>query len=343
MAPSCSLIVVNYRSASLAIEAVRTARAATQNALQVIIVDNSVDSAEAEALRPHADFLMTPDLNLGYGAAINRARAKCDGEVLLAANADVRFGDQSIDRLLDSGADVAGPALFWDDAFTWLLPPSDLHTAADALDAATASRSVRWQRRRDRQRTKKRLTFWSLTRTTPTPAISGAIMAMRRSVFDRLGGFDERFHLYFEEIDFLRRLRERIVYVPEARCRHIYNQSAGIFGGAAAEYARSEMQYLTKWNGALVARAIKSIERPRKPVPAAPLHGDIPMDRVNVVVEASPLPSFETAAGHFPKASSVAIPAEVWQAYRSEVLYLRVIDRESAAVVRTWVKARIRA
>jgi GT2 family glycosyltransferase len=343
MAASCSLIVVNYRSASLAIEALRTARAATRNALQVIVVDNSVDSAEADALRPHADVLMTPEVNLGYGTAINRARAKCDGDVLLAANADVRFGEQSIDRLLESGANVAGPALFWDDAFNWLLPPSDLHTAAEAFNAAIASRSVRWQRSRDRQRTKKRLAFWSLGRTTPMPAISGAILAIRRSVFDRLGGFDERFHLYFEEIDFLRRLHEGILYVPEARCRHIYNQSASVSGSAAAEYARSEMQYLAKWNGPRIARLIKRIEKPRKPLAAEPLEGDIPIDRANVLIEASPLSSFETAAGHFPSESSVTIPAEVWEAYRSEALYLRVVDRESAAVVRTWVKARIRA
>lgn len=343
MSPSGSLIVVNYRSASLAIEAIRTARAATGGALQVIVVDNSVDPAEADALRSHADVLLTPDANLGYGAAINRARAQADGDYLLAANADVRFGEHSIERLLDSGADVAGPALFWDDAFTWCLPPSDLHTAADALDTAIASRWPRWQRSRDRQRTGKRLAFWSLTRTTPMPVISGAVMAIRRSVFDRLGGFDERFHLYFEEIDILRRLRTGIAYVPEARCRHIYNQSAAVSTSAAAEYARSEMEYLTKWSGGRVARLIKRLEKPRRPISAEPLQGDIPIDRPSVVIEASPLPSFETAAGHFPHAATVTIPPEVWTAYRSEVLYLRLVDRHSAAVIRTWVKARIRA
>jgi len=91
MPASASLIVVNYRSASLAVDAIRTARAASQTDLQVIVVDNSVDIGEAEALRAHAEILITPDQNLGYGAAINRARAKCDGEVLIVANADGFF------------------------------------------------------------------------------------------------------------------------------------------------------------------------------------------------------------------------------------------------------------
>ncbi|HEX9492088.1 MAG TPA: glycosyltransferase, partial [Thermoanaerobaculia bacterium] len=83
MAASCSLVVVNYRSAPLAIEAVRTARAATGSPLQVIIVDNSVDANEANALRAHADVVIVGDKNLGYGAAINRARAKSDGDVMV--------------------------------------------------------------------------------------------------------------------------------------------------------------------------------------------------------------------------------------------------------------------
>ena len=74
MATSCSLVLVNYHSAALAAEAIRTARAATQNPLQMIVVDNSVDPTEAAALRSHADVLLVPETNLGYGAAVNRAR-----------------------------------------------------------------------------------------------------------------------------------------------------------------------------------------------------------------------------------------------------------------------------
>ena len=264
MATSCSLVLVNYHSSALAAEAIRTARAATRNPLQVIVIDNSVDREEAAALRSHADVLIVAERNLGYGAAVNRARAKCDGEVLLVCNPDVRFGGGSIDLLIAADAEVAGPALFWDDASQWFLPPSDLHSSAEAIDAAIASRSVRWQRSRDRQRIRKRIAFWTLRDTTPVPTISGAVMAIRTSAFDRIGGFDERFHLYFEEIDFQRRLPAgSVAYVPKARCRHLYNQSAGRSPDAAAEYARSEMQYLEKWSGKVFAKWIKSIERQR--------------------------------------------------------------------------------
>jgi len=335
MPASCSLVVVNYYSASLAIEAIRSARAATRLPIQVVVVDNSVHPGEAEALRQHADVLIVPSTNLGYGAAINRARPACDGEVLLACNPDIRFAPESIDALLDADADVAGPALFWDDAFEWFLPPSELRTAAEAFDAAMASRSVRWRRVRDRHRIRERIEFWSMRSPTRVPAISGAAMAIRRAAFDRIGGFDERFHLYFEEIDFQRRLQSgSIIYIPNARCRHLYNQSAGKSPAATETFARSEMQYLEKWGGAWAKRLEKSVI----PEAGERLVNGITLEHTEVVIEASPLASFETAAGHFPGHNRVDFPDEVWQSYLGEALYLRVIDRRSARVLATYVK-----
>ena len=61
--------------AALAVEAIRSARAATTAPLQVIVVDNSVDRREADVLRAHRDILLPPDTNLGYAGGITAARA----------------------------------------------------------------------------------------------------------------------------------------------------------------------------------------------------------------------------------------------------------------------------
>ncbi|HEY8849050.1 MAG TPA: hypothetical protein VIO12_07135, partial [Thermoanaerobaculia bacterium] len=60
MASRCSLVLINYKTAALAVDAIRSARAASGTPLQVVVVDNSVDDAEADALRPHADVLIAP-------------------------------------------------------------------------------------------------------------------------------------------------------------------------------------------------------------------------------------------------------------------------------------------
>ena len=336
-----SLLLVNYRSASLAAEAVRTARSSTTAPLQVVIVDNSCDPSEADALRPIADELIVSDANRGYAGGINLGRRSCSAPVIVVSNPDVTFSSGALDHLsdaLDENTAVAGPALFWDDAHEWHLPPADLNTLGEKLDEVLASRSRNWFRQRDRRRFHKRLAFWLLERTTEVRALSGAVMAIRASDFDAVGGFDERFQLYFEEIDFLRRVtesRRRIVYVPAARCRHLYNQSAQQDAGAAAAlYAKSELQYLEKWNGPFAARLLKRLERAPAPFPVELLEGPIPIDRKDVIVEVSPLPTFTTSAGHFPRNQQVSLPAEVQRSVSSK-LFARVVER-SGNVVASW-------
>lgn len=340
-----SLLIVNYRSAALAIDAIRTARAAACEPLQVVVVDNSCDDSEAMALRPHADTLIASVTNRGYAGAINDGRKSCAGDAIVVANPDVTFASEAIDRLvseLDSTVGVAGPALFWDDSYRWILPPSDLHTAWDALDAALASRSRAWFALRDRRRFLRRVAFWSLDKPSLARALSGAVLAIRTADFDAVGGFDERFALYFEETDFLRRIaaqRKRIKYIPAARCRHLYDQSASqVATEASASYAVSEMRYLEKWNGPFFARAVKRLERPPFFAEPQPLDGPIEIDRLDVVIEVSPLPTFTTAAGHFPIDRSTDLPPEVWAAFRGRELYFRVVERGTAKVRRTYVR-----
>ena len=314
-----ALIVVNFRSAALALDAIRTARAASNEPLQVVVVDNSEDAAEAGALRGAADVLLTPSRNLGYAAAINLGRKSCDADVLIVSNPDVVFAPHAIDLLadaLDERTAVAGPALFWDDAHEWMLPPADLLSAGMKLDEALATRSRAWARWRDRRRFARRLAFWSLQETTAVPAISGAVMAIRARDLDAIGGFDERFFLYFEEIDFARRIRKRIVCVPQARCRHIYNQSGG-----SSHYAAAEREYLRKWGASWAVRFARDL---RPPARSPSTSVDLP--DLDVVVEASPLADFSTAAGHFPKERHVELPPEVVASLHGGPVYLRVME-----------------
>lgn len=343
-----SLLLINYRSAALAAEAIRSAREATSSPLQVVVVENTCDAGEAAALRTLSDVLLTPPRNLGYAAGINAGRVECKGEVIVVCNPDIVFAPGSIDELAhaldERDAAVAGPALFWDDAHQWMLPPSELHTAKEKLGEVMASRSGAFARARDRRRIAARLRFWSLREPVEAGAISGAVMAIRASALDEMRGFDERFPLYFEENDFLRRIAargKRIVYVPAARCRHLYNQSAGTeIGAATAAYAESEMRYLAKWHGPWLASFLKRLERPR--VTAIPPRWDRTIDLPDerVLAEASPLASFETAAGHFPASTTLDVPEEVWHSYRSEVLYLRVVARDTCRVLATYARYR---
>lgn len=335
-----SLLLINFRSAALTAEAVRTAREGTSAPLQVVIVDNSCDPGEANALRDLGEVLIVSGSNRGYAGGINDGRRACRGETIIVSNPDVTFAAKALDLLADAlgpSVAVAGPALFWDDAHQWRLPPGDLMTAPEKLDAILAGRSEAWRAQRDRRRFRQRVAFWSLARTTPVRMLSGAVMAIRSADFDEMGGFDERFALYFEENDFLRRVaarRKGIVYVPAAHCRHLYNQSAAQEGAAAAvRYAESQRKYLAKWNGPWLAGILERMERPPHRADLPSLQGAIAPGGSSVVVEVSPLATFATAAGLMSASSAVELPAEVRASAGGTPLYARVVERDTARVL----------
>lgn len=336
-----SLLIVSYRSAALAAEAVRSARASSSQPLQVVIVDNSEDAGELERLAPAgADSLLAAPRNLGYGGGINFGRVHCTGEVLILANPDVVFHDRSIDLLVErlrAGAVIAGPAFCWDDGGDWLLPPVEMPSLRSKSTEVFASRFASAARRRDRSRTLARIRFWEASRPLAVSALSGAVLCMRADRFDLLGGFDERFFLYFEEIDLARRASAagRIEYVPSAVCRHLFSQSIGLSAVGSRSYAESEHRFFDKWYGRTgrwlmnAGRESPGAARPRNSMEwEIPLPGD---DLSRFVVEASPLADFPSAAGHFPRETVVRIPPEVAAVYPGSTLYVRTVERRTGA------------
>jgi N-acetylglucosaminyl-diphospho-decaprenol L-rhamnosyltransferase len=122
--------------------------------------------------------------------------------------------------------------------------------------------------------------FGRLDRTWADPAsaapvdwVPGAFALVRRDLFDQLGGFDERFFLYYEEVDLCRRIHAagyRVQYWPELRVQHIGGVSARTVAGATVARsgsqltlwrARSGLLYYRKNHGWLTAWAVNRLER----------------------------------------------------------------------------------
>lgn len=332
-----SLVVVNYRSAALCREAVASARASTEGPLEVVVVDNSCDAAEVEALASvGADRIVVAESNLGYAAGANRGIAASSGSVVIVSNPDVVFGAGCVDRLagaLGGNVALAGPRFSWDSAGEWLLPPAEMMTLAGETERRIAGWSAAFAERRAARRFFDRVSFWRDTSPRRVAAVSGAVMAIDRGAWRRVGRFDERFRLYYEEIDFMRSLRRdglEVLHVPSARCRHIYDQSAAGESEHRAKFGESEARYLEKWHGPVVP-LLRLLEREAPAAPECRWLGaegvlDVPGPASAHVVEASPLASFETAAGHFPRGERVAIPSEIRESFRGEALYMRVVE-----------------
>jgi N-acetylglucosaminyl-diphospho-decaprenol L-rhamnosyltransferase len=333
---SRSLLVVNYLSADLTRQAIATARAASSEPLEVVIVDNSLSSDEAAQLRSlEGDHLVIAERNSGYAGGVNLGLPHCSGETIVIANPDVCFAEDCIDRLVDEldhpEVAMSGPAFFWDEALEWHLPPPERMTFAEQWSRRVSSRVLPLARFRDRRLLRNRLKYWNLARTVNLQVLSGAVMAMRTTELREVGGMDDSYALYFEELDLMRRLSRigrRLRYVPSARARHIWSQSAMRNPMASSLFEESRRRFHRRWQGTIAEWLLRAVpEVPAKessPVtrlasPAVPLRTDDP-----VLVEISDTPRFVMAAGIFARGGGLRIPQEILESSPLDVLYCRV-------------------
>lgn len=220
-----AVVVVSFNTRELleqcllSIEAARPAR--------IVVVDNRSPDGSAELVRDRfpAVELIVPDRNLGYGAAANLGIAACEQPAVLLLNGDTIIAPDApavLGRALAEHpqAGIVAPRLANPDGS---LQPSThpWPSPADMLLADTGLhklvRRVPWLRERF-------LRTWGHDRERTVPWARGAALAIRRSAFDAVGGFDERYFMYWEEVDLARRLRGagmEVLFCPAATIVHI--------------------------------------------------------------------------------------------------------------------------
>lgn len=253
--PRLSLILVCFGSSDLAAGAVESFRAEADElgaTAEIVLVDHSQDETEARRLARLAGTVVVQD-NRGYAGGINAGVAAARGEVLLFGNPDVQFLPGSVAallRALDEGWDVVGPQFVLGDL---LLAPADEQGLAAELRRAAAARWPWAWRRLLRREVGRWLRVWRAGAPVPVRNLSGALLATRAASWQRFGPWDERYFLYFEETDWLRRVRRagaRVAVVPGARVTHLWGHATEP-GEHAHHFAASRERYLTRSYGPL--------------------------------------------------------------------------------------------
>jgi N-acetylglucosaminyl-diphospho-decaprenol L-rhamnosyltransferase len=225
---------------------------ATDRPVQVVMADNgSTDGAPQEAVQHYPDAqLFETGANLGYGGAVNSAVARLgdrDSEFLIVANPDVQWGPGSIDALLEAAARwpqaaTLGPLIREPDGSVY---PSARHLPSLIRGGMHAVVGPIWPNnpwsrayRQERLEPSERPVGW----------LSGACLLVRRAAFDQIGGFDERYFLYMEDVDLGDRLGKAgwlNVYVPSAEVLHQKGHATGKDPAAnLAAHHRSTYTYL---------------------------------------------------------------------------------------------------
>jgi GT2 family glycosyltransferase len=350
-----SVVFVNYRSAALLEAALASwQRDASTLAIGVewLVVNNGDDAAGLARLASLPVRLLTPGSNLGYAGGANVGLGAARGEALALANPDLLVLPGATAALLGAleTCPIAGPRFFWDGGRRLMLPPAETRSPSAELarllatgDGESAARARRRWRRQARA-------HWRAVAPLASHDLSGALLVLRRAIWERLGPFDEGYELYFEETDWLARARAAgvgAVYVPAAEVIHLHGQSAAQEAAAGRWFAASASRYRRRWYGEAATARLEQLSgrvapRRRRPVPEsadAALATAAGLETACVPsgdwwVEVSPEPGGVPAAGERLRVPP-ATPAQLMATWRlpAEVtarvagpLYARLVD-----------------
>lgn len=241
MTPVLDIIVVNWNVGEYLRACLRSVLAADRSELRlgrVAVVDNGSthDPADGiEALALPIQMIRNAD-NRGFAAACNQGAAGSRADYLLFLNPDIRLLPDSLVEpiaLLQKAENVrvgiVGIQLL-DEGGTVQRSCSQFPTVGRYLGMMLGL-----DRLAPRLFPSQFMVEWDHGDTRPVDQVMGAFFLVRRSLFERLGGFDERFFVYYEEVDFsFRACREgwRSIYLATARAYHT--------GGASSEQVKAK-------------------------------------------------------------------------------------------------------
>jgi GT2 family glycosyltransferase len=243
---SSAVVVVNYNDA----RNLRVCLASMPADAEVVVVDNASPDRSAEMVRREFPHVLVVDdgTNPGYGAGANKGVRACRADYALVLNSDTRLEPGTLDVLrayLDRHPEVGlvGPRLVYPDGspqasvfpfpgtLRWLVENDPVAPVA-GLFPPVRSRLYR---------------FSPPPSAGPVPWVLGAAIAVRREAFEAVGGFDESFFLYFEEVDLCLRLARagwETHFVPHTTVMHVGGTSTGqVRAGAALEHFRSNLRF----------------------------------------------------------------------------------------------------
>lgn len=222
--PRIAAISVGYDSERVLEPFFRTLRDSTVSPLLILLADNKPreDSPTKELARQFAVDYLPMKSNRGYGGAVNAAAQILPPSVdwILICNPDLTFGVRSLDVLVNRGdsepdAGAIGPAIHTAEGAVY---PSaraipSLRTGVGHALFANVWKKNPWTAAYRNESVEQGKVGW----------LSGACLLVRRTAFDQIGGFDEGFFMYFEDVDLGYRLGKagfRNLYEPNAVVTH---------------------------------------------------------------------------------------------------------------------------
>ena len=258
-----SIIVLSWNTRQMLVDCLSSVQATVANlACEVVVVDNgSTDGSQAMLLRHFPDVhLIQNDENVGFARANNQAMTASQGRYMLLFNSDAIATPGAIQSLLDLArtqprAGIVGAQLVNRDG---------------SFQASHTSFPTLWQE--FLMLTGLGRLFYGQWYPSHSPEeekgpqtvdyVEGACLLVRREAFEDVGGLDESYFMYAEEVDWCHTMRERgwqVWYQPEAKVIHLGGGSSrNRRPQREADLYRSRVQFFRKHYGDRAAWLLKA-------------------------------------------------------------------------------------
>ncbi len=260
---SLHIVVVSWNVADLLADCLRSLPAACGGLdWSCAVVDNASSDASVATARRIADetgggrvSVQANTENLGFAKACNQGAAiRPEAAFVLFLNPDTESPPGSLEALVRRAealprAGILGPKLVYPDG----RPQPSVRRFPGVWDQLLQVLKIAHAFPRLPVLRRYLAEDLDLTKEQSVDQVMGACFLMRRAAFDAIGGFDERYFIWMEEVDVCKAVKEKgwdVVYTPVATVKHHLGQSfAKAFHPRRQKYyATSLVQYFQKWH-----------------------------------------------------------------------------------------------
>jgi N-acetylglucosaminyl-diphospho-decaprenol L-rhamnosyltransferase len=214
-----SVIIVSYNCESFIQKCIQSVLKYIPQNCEIIVLDNASEDKTTEILEKFKDSiqLIRSKINLGFGKACNQASKVASGEYIFFLNPDTEIEEPIFEELIKfykskSEIGIVAPKLVMPDGTA---QPSvmNLPTISGAFKELVLG---------------KKDSYFPFYPKSEVPVkvecVFGAAILIHKNIFEKLGGFDEKYFLYYEDIDLCKRvntLGKQIYYYPSVTVKHI--------------------------------------------------------------------------------------------------------------------------
>lgn len=240
-----SIIILSYNTEVLLRECLQSLYTTLSTmSFEVIVLDNSSSDNSVSMVREQFKkvTLIESEKNLGFAKGVNTAAKRAKGKYLLFLNSDATLLDRNLSEMVQKMEDHQSIAAVGGNLLN--------------RDGITSEAFGRFYNLPEVFRLlflRKKATHDSPKAMTPVDWVSGGYMVIRREAFEKVGGFDEGFFMYIEDMDLCYRLRRAgfdVFYYKNAKARHVGQGSSNrmfaivnIYKGLLYFYKRQKPQW----------------------------------------------------------------------------------------------------